>query len=103
MKAILTVLLIIIALNVVDVWSTVQIIAKGGIELNPIFKEINEQAIGLKMGFIFFASALVVKTYNQAIKEESKPAKRIIWAVLIGITGFYSYVIINNMVVLFTI
>ena len=103
MKALLMVLLVIIALNVADVWTTMQILGKGGIELNPIFKEINEQAIIFKMGFIFFASALIVKAYNQAIKEDSKPAKAIIWTVLIGLSVSYSYVVLNNTVVLFTI
>jgi len=103
MKSVLAVLLIIIALNVADVWTTTQILRKGGKELNPIFSEINEQTIALKMGFILFASIFSVRAYHQAVKENSKVAKGIIWAVLIGITVFYIYVVFNNTTVMFSI
>lgn len=103
MKSVLAMLLIILALNVADVWTTTQILRKGGRELNPIFTEINEQTIALKMGFIFFASVLSVRAYDQATKENSKLAKGIIWAVLIGVTVFYCYVVFNNVQVMFTI
>jgi len=103
MKSVLAMLLIIIALNVADVWTTTQILRKGGKELNPIFAEINEQTIALKMGFIFFASIFSVRAYQQAVKENSKVAKGIIWAVLIAITVFYIYVVFNNTTVMFNI
>lgn len=103
MKSVLVSLLIILALNVADVWTTTQILRKGGKELNPIFTEINGQTIALKMGFILFASILTVRAYHQAIKEKSKLAKGIIWAVLIGITVFYIYVVFNNTQVMFNI
>lgn len=103
MKSVLAMLLIILALNVADVWTTTQILRKGGKELNPIFTEINEQTIALKMGFIFFASILSVRAYHQASKEKSKLAKGIIWAVLIAVTIFYIYVVFNNTQVMLSI
>jgi len=103
MKSVLAMLLIIIALNVADIWTTTQILQKGGKELNPIFTEINEQTIILKMGFILFASMLSVRAYDQATKEKSKLAKGIILAVLIGVTVFYIYVVFNNTQVMFSI
>lgn len=103
MKSILALLLIILVLNVADIWTTTHILRKGGKELNPIFTDINEQTIILKMGFILFASILSVKAYHQAIKEKSKLAKGIIWAVLIGIIVFYGYVVFNNTQVMWKI
>jgi len=55
------------------------------------------------MGFILFASILTARAYDQAIKEKSKVAKGIIWAVLIAMTIFYSYVVFNNTQVMFNI
>jgi len=103
LKSVLLVLLIIIALNVADVWTTTQILRKGGKELNPIFTEINEQTIILKMGFILFASIFSVRAYHQAVKEKSKLAKAIIWTVLIGMTIFYICVVFNNTQVMLSI
>lgn len=96
MKSVLALLLIISVLNVADVWTTSQVLQKGGIELNPFFKEVTvETIIIIKMGVLFMLSTVTISGYQQAVKENSKDGKRIIWA-LIGATIFYSYVVIHN-------
>ncbi|MBD3215264.1 MAG: hypothetical protein GF311_21835 [Candidatus Lokiarchaeota archaeon] len=82
-----------ILLQVLDISTTIFVLSKGGIELNPIVNAINFEIIMFLK--IFLASAFYLIIYYLSPKKE-KCITQFILCILICLSIIYSCIVLNN-------
>jgi len=87
-------------LNLADILTTVQLLRKGGIELNPLLTEFTPFTVLLKFGVVLSCSMAVVIGHHLAEKEKCFKAKVLVFILLAIVVGFYILVVINNLQVM---
>jgi hypothetical protein len=95
LKKTIPALLALNTLNILDVALTKLGLALGATELNPIYQ--THQLI-IKLSLPVFFSFIFYGTYYY-VKREHPKYLRLLWTVLALLVLFYSYVVINNFVV----
>ncbi|TXT64191.1 MAG: membrane protein of unknown function [Promethearchaeota archaeon] len=89
-----------ILLQVLDIATTIFVLSKGGIELNPIVNLFNFKII-MFLKILLASSFYLIIYYLSPIKE--KRVTQFILGILIGLNMIYSCIVLNNTFQIFKI
>jgi len=100
LKWLIIALLLLIALNIADIAITVEGLSRGATELNPIYHMQGFQTFlltKLSLPLIAFPVYTVAYLY---LRRKFPNCVKILWTVLAFLIGFYSFIVANNLIVL---
>lgn len=100
MKWLIIALSILFALNIADVAITVIGLSQGATELNPIYHMQNFQTFLLtKLSLPLIAFPVYIGAYIY-LRRKFPNYVKVLWTVLAFLIGFYTFVVANNLIVL---